>query len=457
VADRRSGLRLAVVLLAGIVLAIEIQSLLLSLQHQTLLQKRALVKAREDFALRRGQLAVVLRAGGPAAWREAARIALDAGLAVEVDFFEPSGLQRLSVPAPAPIRHWPDEPTLAGLRPETEPLVVGPFLQPAARILTYAAFTAGDGLVWVRLSASASALADDLRLRRPLLMGHALAIGLLVLLGALALVPDRERREGGSALGAYEVAMGRLRDQGEAQAREHRAERRQMESLVRDKEAMARAGELTAGMVHEVRNGLATIVGYARLVEKGASTEPRDAETAEAAGLILAECRTLEAVVRRFMEFVRDEALNLAPVDLGRLLERVIARESRSHPGAEVRLGDFAGVPTVPGDEALLERAFENLIRNAREAAGALGHVLAEPHRSPDGRIGVRITDDGPGLAPGTQTVRPFQTTKAGGLGLGLPLALKIVGLHEGELRLRDRSPRGVEVLLLLPALGPSR
>ena len=46
-----------------------------------------------------------------------------------------------------------------------------------------------------------------------------------------------------------------------------------MEDAVRDKEAMARAGELTAGVAHEVRNGLGTILGYARLIERGASPE----------------------------------------------------------------------------------------------------------------------------------------------------------------------------------------
>ena len=68
---------------------------------------------------------------------------------------------------------------------------------------------------------------------------------------------------------AYEEAMERLRDHGEEQTERHAAERRQLEDVLRDKEALARAGELTSGIVHEVRNGLGTIVGYARLVENG--------------------------------------------------------------------------------------------------------------------------------------------------------------------------------------------
>jgi signal transduction histidine kinase len=224
-----------------------------------------------------------------------------------------------------------------------------------------------------------------------------------------------------------------------------------MEELVRDKEAMARAGELTAGIVHEVRNGLGPIVGYARLLEKGALSAE-----AEAARGILQECETLETVARRFMDFVRDETLNLAPVDVERLLTRVAARESRSRPGGKVHLEDLARLPSLVGDEEMLERAFENVIRNAREAAGPEGHV-AVAARVEDRRLCVSVTDDGPGLPSEARVPRPFYTTKPGGLGLGLPMAVKIVRLHNGELRLLEGVSRGLEVRVSLPLEGPPR
>ena len=70
----------------------------------------------------------------------------------------------------------------------------------------------------------------------------------------------------------------------------------------------------------------------------------------------------------------------------------------------------------------------------------------------------VAISDDGPGIpAAARQGLRPFFTTKAGGLGLGLPIALKIVQLHQGDLVLSDRPPRGLVVTIRLPAVGPDR
>ena len=67
----------------------------------------------------------------------------------------------------------------------------------------------------------------------------------------------------------------------------------------------------------------------------------------------------------------------------------------------------------------------------------------------------MHIADEGPGLPPDRRAViRPFTTSK-GGLGLGLPTALKIVRLHQGSLELSERSPRGLVVTVRLPAGGP--
>ena len=107
-------------------------------------------------------------------------------------------------------------------------------------------------------------------------------------------------------------------------------------------------------------------------------------------------------------------------------------------------------------DEELLERAFENVVRNAMAAAASGGRHVFVSAREVDGRVELLIDDDGPGLAadhPGE--IRPFYTTRPGGLGLGLPLARKIVLLHGGSLELAGRSPSGARVLISLPLDGP--
>ncbi len=312
---------------------------------------------------------------------------------------------------------------------------------------------AGEGAS-LRLAAPAPDLEEELRERQQVFLGHLASLAALALAAALVLLPrDQEPAAPPvGALNAYEQAMERLRDRGEEMTARHEAERQRMEEAIREKEALARAGELTAGIAHEVRNGLGTIVGYARLLERSALPE----DPAAAARSIREECETLETVVRRFTDFVKLERLRLDEADLARLIARVVAREARAREEVRTRLCGLDAPLVVRADEELLERAFENLVRNAVEAAAAGGRHVEVSAREADGLVEVQIDDDGPGLAPDHPgEIRPFYTTRPGGLGLGLPLARKIVLLHGGTLDLVGRAPAGVRVEVRLSVAGP--
>jgi signal transduction histidine kinase len=454
VADlRRPSLRLGVGLAIVVLGLVEILTLVQTVRSHARERARVIRAAAESLAAARPLLEAALRPGGRQAWQLAAEEALRATHAAEAELFDGTGRRLLADPGAAPVDHWPSDLETLRLR-SGEVVTLGPIAGDTARVLSYAAFVSGGEQVILRASTAVPDLVEEMREHRQLLIGHAAALLVVVIAGALALAPGH----GGvgpapsRALDAYEAAMGRLRDEGEAATRRHDAERRRLEELFKDREAMARAGELTAGVVHEVRNGLGTVVGYARLLEQASSV----AEAREAGAGIRLECETLETVIRRFMEFVKQETLNVEAFDLRRMLSRVVARESRGGAGGEVTLarGDEF---TLAGDEALLERAFENLVRNAREAAGAKGHVWVDMALDEAAAV-VTVTDDGPGLTPEAtrDKLKPFFTTKAGGLGLGLPLALKIVRLHDGDLAFSNRSPRGLKVAVRLPLRGPT-
>ena len=293
-------------------------------------------------------------------------------------------------PARAPVAHWPRPAELDRLRDGAQ-LLVGPLGEAEPRVLTYAAVPAGRRpccCAWPRRAG----LVEDMRERRQLTAraharrwsccpgGRAGAVPRAGLQAGLRRARSTPTRRPWSACGTRD----RPRRGGTTpSAGAWRSE-------IRDREAMARAGELTAGIVHEVRNGLGTILGYARLLEKAAA-RPRWRRPAR----IREECETLETLVRRFMDFVKGETLSLAPLRLARMLSRVVARETRAGPGGDRRCGR----PDAPSlaDEELLERAFENLIRNAREAAGPRGHVWVDWRAEGDSVV-ITVADDGPGL-----------------------------------------------------------
>jgi signal transduction histidine kinase len=426
---------------------VEVQSIAQILSSQNRLRDRAVSGARQALVQSRSGIQDVLAAGGAMDQRSALVKALLMTGSVEAELFDSAGRLLLAVPQPGTARNPLTSADVEGLRGGTV-LIVGPVIGPPSRILSYGDFFSGGSPVILRLSTPVPDLVADLRDRERNLAGHGVALLTLVLAAALLLAPSRPERESVAprALDAYAEAMGRLGERDRVRSAEHVAERERLEKAFHEHEAMARAGELSSGIVHEVRNGLGTILGYARLLERRVD----DTGALEEIRGIRGECETLEVVIRRFTDFIKTESLNIAPFDLRGMLSRVVARESKNRPGGAVLLSS-GEMGVVRADEELLERAFENLVRNARDAAGPDGNVSIGVERG-DSSVRVSISDDGPGFgAAERERLRPFFTTKPNGLGLGLPMARKIVVLHGGSLVFEDRVPRGLTVRVFLP------
>jgi signal transduction histidine kinase len=445
----RPPFRFTVVVLLGVIAVVEFQSLTQMFRSHARLRERALGAARQALLQARPQLEAYFASGDPGALKSGVEAAVTMTAASEAALLDASGRLLFTSPSTATLPSGLPREDALGVPPGSA-LVLGPVLGLPSRILSYASFPAGNQRVVLKLATAVPDLVADLRDRERAFAAHAVGLLALVIAGALCVAPNRGEWAPTSprALEAYVEAMGRLGERGHALSAQHAAERRQMEETIHAQEAMARAGELTSGIVHELRNGLGTILGYARLMEREATPQ-----VVEAAQGILEECETLGVVIRRFMEFVKSESLALLPFDLRAMLSRVVAREGRSTPGASLQLSD-GDMGTLAADEELLERAIENLVRNAREAAGPQGHVWIGVARDALA-VTVTISDDGPGVsAADKDRMRPFFTTKPGGLGLGLPIAHKIVALHQGELSFSDHVPRGLTVRVRLPFEG---
>ena len=224
----------------------------------------------------------------------------------------------------------------------------------------------------------------------------------------------------------------------------------QLEEQLRLKEALARLGELTAGLAHEFRNGLATIHGYGKLLDP--QTLPPQAKTCVDG--IRAETIALGEVVTNFLRFARPEQMTMAPVDL----QAVIARAIDDVPGASAVVELEGNFPTINGDDVLLRRAFSNLVRNSLEACADTGMA---PHiyiRSdiPDDHVQLVVEDNGPGFSEEylSKVFQPFATTKANGTGLGLAIVQKVIVSHNGLITAANRPEGGAQFRLRLPLLN---
>jgi len=228
---------------------------------------------------------------------------------------------------------------------------------------------------------------------------------------------------------------------------------KELEEQLRLKESLATVGELTAGIAHEFRNGLATIHGYGKLFD----LKQLPASQRPYVEGIRAEAENLGQVVTNFLNFAKPAQLTTSTVDLRTICDRA-AEELRSearHLGGDITVrGEFG---KVEGDEVLLRQAFTNLIRNAVEACSGAELAPVVVVRSETDRSSkatrIFVDDSGPGIEPSAREriFRPFFTSKRNGTGLGLALVQKIIVYHNGRISVGTSSLGGASLQVTLP------
>ncbi len=197
-----------------------------------------------------------------------------------------------------------------------------------------------------------------------------------------------------------------------------------LQKQVQLKENLAALGELSAGIAHEFKNALATISGYAQLIQSE-NPSPLD--------------------------------ISHEQVALNAIIERAVAEVSEAFPLVRLRAEGAFG--EVAGDDSLIRQALLNLTRNAAEACSTAPNggkvILRGEHFQRDGHAFQRITvfDNGPGISRDVHAklFRPFFTTKPNGTGLGLAVVQKIVLQHGGQIEANNRPEGGAAFTVTLP------
>ena len=231
-----------------------------------------------------------------------------------------------------------------------------------------------------------------------------------------------------------------------SQLREQVALKNNLESL----------GEMSAGLAHEFKNALATLHGYAQLIQSLKSGESGQA----ASGALLQEVRHLSEMVTAFLNFARPQPLDVEDVSLRELIEdcrvelEALYRELRVELTIE---GDFS---QVRADERMMRQALLNLMRNAAEAIGEEGPlrrvgVRGATSRDTSGKVWatIEIQDTGEGIQPRDlqRIFIPFFTTKSKGHGVGLALAHRVITDHGGTLTAANAPKGGAVFTIKLP------
>lgn len=214
--------------------------------------------------------------------------------------------------------------------------------------------------------------------------------------------------------------------------------------------SLEQLAELAAGIAHELRNSLATLRGYLTLIER----HPEEESITDYLQEIRRESDHLQRVLEDFLSFAQPDSARVEVVDLLDVARCAAADPAMAGFAVEIETLD-PGPWRFQGDPQLLERALRNLLHNAARAEqddGGSGPIRVTLRRPPD-QVELWIEDRGPGLPEEVRKrlFQPFVTSQTDGAGLGLSLAHRIVTLHQGRIRLEDRTRGGTRVILTFP------
>lgn len=222
--------------------------------------------------------------------------------------------------------------------------------------------------------------------------------------------------------------------------------------------------DLAASMSHEIRNPLVAIKTFAQLLPERFDDVDFRKDFNE---IVVQEIDRLDKIITQINDFAHPPELVMKSLDVRTPVKKAVAN-ARDQLGINGEVAFETSLPSdlprVVGDESALTEAFTHLVANAAEATRgqpkAEIRLSAKPVRDGDHESGVVVTvqDNGRGIAPELREkiFSPFCTTKARGMGLGLPIVKRTIFDHNGRVDI-DSSSHGTSVSVMLPAKANGR
>jgi nitrogen-specific signal transduction histidine kinase len=216
--------------------------------------------------------------------------------------------------------------------------------------------------------------------------------------------------------------------------------------------------DLAASMSHEIRNPLVAIKTFAQLLPERFDDADFRKDFNE---IVVQEIDRLDKIITQINNFAHPSELVMKPIDVRASVRKAIelARGRVKKNGVAIDTTLPNDLPKVLGDETALIEAFAHLVANAAEATSGRTKpritLAAKQIREGEHASGVVVTikDNGKGISPDLKekVFSPFCTTKARGMGLGLPIVKRTIFDHNGRVDI-DSNPHGTSVSVMLPA-----
>ncbi|HKM73557.1 MAG TPA: ATP-binding protein [Stellaceae bacterium] len=244
-----------------------------------------------------------------------------------------------------------------------------------------------------------------------------------------------------------------LRRKAEARVRKHQAELAHVSRV-------SLAGEMAAGLAHELSQPLTAITAYARgCLRLLAGSVPEPALLHEGLAEVVQQAERAGDVLDRLREFVRGGEYRRVLTKVKPLIDAAVSltRMDAMQQKVEIAARVDPGLPAVLADRIQIQQVLLNLLRNAMDAMEgtntARRSIAVKARRKSKHAVEISVADSGPGIADEVtdRIFEPFVTTKPLGMGMGLSISHSIVESHGGSLRMARNVPSGAIFFFDLP------
>lgn len=235
---------------------------------------------------------------------------------------------------------------------------------------------------------------------------------------------------------------------------------RELEARMAHASRLNTAGELMAGIVHELNQPLYAVLNYASACRNTLRASGNDStEVQKLLGQIVEQAHRAGRTLNEMLRFVRRDSPDRSPADIAHLIaETVSMMESESRRRQIVLSSESEpNLPTVSANRVQLQQVVVNLLQNAFDACAetedVTGQVKVDAFQE-GANVVIRVEDNGSGIPPQDipHILNAFYSTKPEGVGIGLAISKTIVEAHDGRIEVANRKTGGAVFRVVLPA-----